>query len=188
MSEIDLKAFGPLAVLAGTWQGSMGDDTAPGDDRDVEKNAFREQIVFTPMSPTANHEQTLFVLSYTRTAWRLKDEDPFHQQLGYWFWDPSAKQVMHSFMIPRGVTVLAGGSADADSTIVKVAAKLGATTFGICSNPFLDREFKTLQYQGTLTLNDGSQSFTYEEDTEIQIKGQNATFHHVDKNRLEKTR
>src|SRR5215475_11406530 len=81
MSKIDLKSFGPLAVLAGTWQGSMGNDTAPGDDRDVEKNAFREEIVFTPMSPTANHEQLLFVMSYTRTAWRLKEEDPFHQQL-----------------------------------------------------------------------------------------------------------
>ena len=110
MSKIDLKAFGPLAVLAGTWQGSMGDDTAPGDDRDVEKNAFREQIVFTPMTSTANHEQLLFAMSYTRTAWRLKEEDPFHQQLGYWLWDPTAKQVMHSFMIPRGVAVLAGGS------------------------------------------------------------------------------
>ena len=187
MSNIDLKAFGPLAVLAGTWQGSMGDDTAPGDDRDVEKNAFREQIVFTPMSPTANHEQLLFVMSYTRTAWRLKGEDPFHQQLGYWLWDPTAMQVMHSFMIPRGVTVLAGGPADADSTILKVAATLGSPTFGILSNPFLDREFKTLQYQATLTLN-GSQSFMYEEDTEIQIKGQRATFHHVDKNRLERTK
>ena len=187
MSNIDLEAFGPLAVLAGTWQGSMGDDTAPGDDRDVEKNAFREQIVFTPMSPTANHEQLLFVLSYTRTAWRLKEEDPFHQQLGYWLWDPTAMQVMHSFMIPRGMTVLAGGSADADSTILKVAATQGSPTFGILSNPFLDREFKTLQYQATLTLN-GSQSFMYEEDTEIQIKGQRATFHHVDKNRLERTK
>jgi hypothetical protein len=187
MSKIDLNAFGPLAVLAGTWQGSMGDDTAPGDDRDVEKNAFREQIVFTPMSPTANHEQLLFAMSYTRTAWRLKEEDPFHQQLGYWLWDPTAKQVMHSFMIPRGVTLLAGGPAEADSKILRVAATLGSPTFGILSNPFLDREFKTLRYQATLTLN-GSQSFMYEEDTEIQIKGQSTTFHHVDKNRLEKTK
>src|SRR5215475_5578970 len=114
MSKIDLKTFGPLAVLVGTWQGLMGDDTAPGDDRDVEKNAFREQIVFTPMSPTANHEQLLFVMSYTRTAWRLKEEDPFHQQLGYWLWDPTAKDVMESFHIPRRGNGLAGGPAEAD--------------------------------------------------------------------------
>src|SRR6516162_11547854 len=30
---IDLKLYGPLAFLAGTWRGSIGDDTAPDDDR-----------------------------------------------------------------------------------------------------------------------------------------------------------
>lgn len=93
---IPLDLFGPLAALAGTWQGSFGDDTAPDDFRGVEKNAFRERIVFTPMIPVANHEQTLYVLSYTRTAWRLHEDDPFHQQHGYWMWDPGAKLVMHS--------------------------------------------------------------------------------------------
>jgi len=82
---IDLKLFGPLAAFVGTWQGSKGDDTAPDD--------FR-----------ANHEQVLYVVSYTRTAWRLNAADPFHEQLGYWLWDPMAKQVMRSFIIPRGMT------------------------------------------------------------------------------------
>src|SRR5262249_26434468 len=137
---IDLKLYGPLSRLAGTWQGSVGDDTAPSDDRGTEKNAFREQVVFTPVLPTVNHEQTLYVLGYTRTAWRLREEEPFHQQVGYWMWDPAAHQVMHSFLIPRGTAVLAGGSAEVDSSILRVSAELGSPTFGICSNPFLDRE------------------------------------------------
>ena len=181
----ELKLYGPLSGLAGTWQGSVGDDTAPGDDRGTEKNAFREQIIFTPLGPAANHEQTLYVLSYTRTAWRLREDAPFHLQLGYWIWDPTAKQVMHSFMIPRGLTVLAGGNAEADSTIVQVSATVGSSTFGICSNPFLDREFKTVRYEATLRFN-SPQFLSYEEDTQIQIKGQAAIFHHIDKNSLEK--
>src|SRR5262245_12306700 len=128
---IELKFFGPLASLAGTWQGSVGDDTAPDDDRGIEKNAFREQIIFTPTGIAANHEQILYVLNYERTAWRLREEEPFHKQLGYWIWDPAAKQVMHSFMIPRGLTVLAGGSAEADSTVLNVSAVAGSATFGI---------------------------------------------------------
>ena len=68
---IDLKLFGPIGAFAGTWQSSRGADTAPGDFRDVEKNVFREEIIFTPVEPTDNHEQTLYVLSCTRTAWRL---------------------------------------------------------------------------------------------------------------------
>ncbi len=182
---INLALFGPLAAFAGTWQGSTGDDTAPDDFRGVEKNAFREQIVFTPMAPAVNHEQTLYVVSYTRTAWRLREEDPFHQQLGYWLWDPAAKQVMHSFMIPRGVTVLAGGTAEPDSTALAVKATRGSSTFGICSNPFLDEEFRTVAYEARITLH-SSQLFSYREDTQIQIKGQRDIFHHIDQNTLEK--
>ena len=182
---IDPKLFGPLAALVGTWRGSIGDDTAPADDRGVEKNAFREEIVITPVGVAQNHEQTLYVLDYTRTAWRLREEEPFHKQLGYWVWDPTAKQVMHSFMIPRGMTVLAGGHAEPDSTILRVGATAGSPTFGICSNPFLDREFKTIKYDLTLRFN-GPESLSYEEDTQIQIRGQEAIFHHIDKNSLEK--
>jgi hypothetical protein len=184
---IDIKFLGPLAHLAGKWQGSVGDDTAPDDDRGIEKNAFREQIIFTPTGVTMNHEQTLYGLMYERIAWRLREEQPFHHQLGYWIWDPGAKQVMHSFMIPRGMTVLAGGTAEADSSVVSVSAVLGSTTFGICSNPFLDREFKTIRYDAKLTFH-SPHSLSYEEDTQIQIQGQQNVFHHVDKNSLEKTK
>ena len=127
------------------------------------------------------------MLSYTRTAWRLREDDPFHLQLGYWFWDPAMKKVMHSFMIPRAVTVLAGGDAQDDSKVFSLKSTLGSTTFGICSNPFLDEEFRTIGYEATITLH-SPQSFSYREDTQIQIKGQKDIFHHVDKNILEKTK
>jgi hypothetical protein len=184
---IEVKLLGPLAALAGTWQGSVGDDTAPDGGRFPENTPFREQIVFTPIGPAVNHEQIVHVLSYTRSAWRLREDNPFHLQLGYWLWDPAAKQVMHSFMIPRGLTVFAGGNAEPDSTVLRVSAVVGSPTFGICSNPFLDREFRTVRYESTLTFN-SPHSFSYEEDTQIQMKGQDAIFHHTDRNSLEKTK
>jgi len=181
--NIDSELFGPLAVLVGTWHGTVGDDTAPDDFRGVEKNAFREEFVFTRLAPAVNHEQTLYVVKYERTAWRSAESDPFHHQLGYWLWDPAMKKVMHSFMIPRGVTVLAGGDAQPDSKVINVRATLGSQTFGICSNPFLDQEFRTVAYEGVLTLH-SVDSFGYREDTQIQIKGQSEIFHHVDQNTL----
>ncbi len=183
----DIKLFGPLAGLVGTWQGSMGNDTALDGGRFPENTPFREQLVFTPIGPAVNHEQIVHVLSYTRTAWRLREDAPFHLQLGYWLWDPAAKQVMHSFMIPRGLTVLAGGDAEADATVLRVSAVVGSPTFGICSNPFLDREFRTVRYDSTLTFN-SPYSLSYEEDTQIQMKGRDAVFHHVDRNSLEKAK
>ena len=181
----DLKLFGPLGILVGTWQGAVGHDTAPDRERLPENTPFREQFVFTPVGPVGNHEQIVHVLSYTRTAWRLREDGPFHLQSGYWLWDPLAKQVMHSFMIPRGLTVLAGGNAEPDATVLRVTAVVGSSTFGICSNPFLDREFRTVRYESTLTFN-SPHSFTYEEDTQIQMKGRDAIFHHSDRNSLEK--
>ena len=183
MTNLDL--YGPLAQLIGTWRGSVGDDTAPDDFRGIEKNAFREEMIYAPAGPAVNHEQTLYVLSYTRIAWRLKESDPFHAQMGYWLWDPAKKQVMHSFMIPRGLTVLAGGDADLDSTSFVVRATRGSTTFGICSNPFLDEEFRTVAYESQTSFPRPG-LFSYREDTQIQIKGQKELFHHVDQNTLEK--
>ena len=187
MEDLDLKLFGPLANLIGTWEGSKGDDTAPGDDRGIEKNSYKELCVFTPFGPANNHEQTLYGLNYTRTAWRLEEDAPFHEQIGYWLWDAQVQQIMHSFMIPRGMTVLAGGAVDPNSNIIKINATLGSATFGICSNPFLDKEFKTVAYNATITFIDRS-TFSYEENTQIQIKGQNKIFNHIDKNILKRTR
>ena len=61
-----------------------------------------------PFGPEHNHAQVLYGLRYSTTAWRLKEESPFHEELGYWLWDPAEKQVMRCFMVPRGVTVIAG--------------------------------------------------------------------------------
>lgn len=187
MNTADLKPWGPLAKLIGTWEGSKGDDTAPGDDRGTEKNKFKELFVFTQMGQADNHEQKLFGVSYKRTAWRLGEDSPFHEQVGYWLWDAQAGQIMHSFMIPRGMTVLAGGTCEAQAETISLEATLGSPTFGICSNPFLDREFKTVRYISTLSFH-GDNSFSYEEDTQIQIKGRPQLFHHIDKNTLIKTK
>lgn len=185
MNEIDLKCFGPLAQLIGTWEGDKGDDTAPSDSRGTETNKFREQIIFAPLGPVQNHEQFLYGLKYSTTAWRIGESDPFHEELGYWLWDVKEKQVMRSFMVPRGVTVLAGGTVDAHATSFNLVAVAGSDTYGICSNLFLDREFKTVRYELKVSMN-GPQSFSYEENTQLKIKGQSAIFNHIDKNTLKR--
>jgi hypothetical protein len=190
MPDFTIKApiekFGPLGSLIGIWEGSKGDDTAPGDDRGTEKNLFREQLVFEPLGQINNHEQELWGLKYSTMAWRLNEADSFHQEIGYWLWDAKEKQVMRCFMIPRGITLIAGGTAEADAKEIQLSAKLGSPVYGICSNPFLDREFKTVGYELKLTIHDKN-SFSYEEDTIIQMKGRKDLFHHIDKNTMKRS-
>jgi hypothetical protein len=118
-------------------------------------------------------------------AWRLGAEDPFHEEVGYWLWDAAARQVMLTFIVPRGVTVLAGGTVEPDATTMKLAAEVGNEVFGICSGPFLDEQFKTIRYDIELTMNDDG-SFSYAQNTQLQIKGQSELFAHTDENTLRK--
>ncbi len=181
-----IKNLGPLAGLVGIWEGDKGDDVAPSDDRKTETNKFRERMTFEPLGASVNnHEQTLYGLRYSTIAWKIGESEPFHEELGYWLWDPKAKQVMRCFMVPRGVSVIAGGTAESQAKSFELIAKVGSDTYGICSNLFLDQEFKTVRYELKVTIHD-SNSFSYEEDTQLKIKGQKEIFHHRDKNRLKR--
>ncbi len=185
MASVDLDELGPLQNLMGTFEGIIGDDKAPSDDRGVETNLYREVIKFTHILPTVNHEQTLYGVRYHQTVFRHGEDFPFHDQVGYWHWDPAAKQVMQSLTIARGMVVLAGGEAEADSKTLKLKAELGSKTFGICSNPFLDKEFQTVGYEIEINFLD-EESFSYDQVTKIQIKGQKTIFEHRDKNTLKR--
>lgn len=186
MTDSNIVNLGPLAPFAGIWEGDKGKDESPDDDRvSIEHNAFRERVVLEPIGLVENHEQSLYGLRYAKTAWRIGAPDSFHEEVGYWLWDAKAKQVMLTFIVPRGVTVLAGGTVEPDATTMKLSAELGSQVFGICSGPFLDEEFQTVRYDIELTANqDGS--WSYSEDTQLKIKGQRELFHHTDVNTLRK--
>ncbi|GMV49039.1 MAG: hypothetical protein NBKEAIPA_00057 [Nitrospirae bacterium] len=183
MGDELLAHLGPLAALAGVWEGDKGEDVAPSDDRGTEHNAYRERLTFIPFGPVINHEQRLYGLRYSTIAWRLGEESPFHEETGYWLWDAAAKQVLRCFIVPRGVTVLAGGTAEPDAVSFDLSAEVGSDTYGICSNKFLDEEFKTVRYTLTITMH-GPDSFSYREDTQLKMKGRAELFHHTDANRV----
>ena len=183
MKNQQYPELGPLAPLVGIWEGDKGHDTAPDSSRGTEINLFRERTTFEYIGRVDNHEQVLHGLRYATKAWRLGEADGFHEEVGYWLWDAAHKQVMRCFLVPRGVSLIAGGTAEADARVLHMEAKAGSETYGICSNLFLTQEFKTVRYSLKLTIHDQA-SYTYEEDTELKIKGQAAIFHHKDRNTM----
>jgi len=179
-----LELLGPLRPLVGVWEGDQGVDLAPAADRaGAVTSRFRERMTFEPVGQINNHEQILFGLRYATVAWRIGEPDAYHEEVGYWLWDPEDKQVMRCFLVPRGVSVIAGGTAAADARKLELEANLGSETYGICSNRFLDREFKTVRYELKVTIHDPN-SFSYEEDTQIEMGGEGRLFHHRDRNTL----
>lgn len=181
------EQLGPLALLVGVWEGDKGDDIAPSDDRGTENNKFRERMTFETMSPVQNHEQNLHVLRYSTKATRLGETAAFHEELGYWSWEPSTQEIMRSFIIPRGIALIAGGKAEKFAREFCLGARCGEGTFGICVNPFLDREFKILSFEMKLSMIDDD-TFSYEEDTVLQLPSRKEPFHHTDRNVLRRVK
>jgi len=180
-----IQKLGPLGGLVGTWEGDQGVDTAPDPNNQTKDTLYREKIVFEPFGPVNNHTQELYALRYKTTAWPKGQNDPFHEELGYWLWDAREKQVIRCFMVPRGVTINAGGTSEPNAKNFKISATSGQEVYGVLSNPYLDREVKTVKYELEVTIQDDG-TMSYHEDTQLQIKALGSIFHHTDKNTLKK--
>lgn len=180
-AQLDLQLLGPLFPLIGKWKGTKGRNVAPDPARGIEDGVYTEELSFTPIKTVRNHEQTMYGLRYQTTA--FENGEPFHEEVGYWLWDPEAQEVYRCFIVPRGITILAGGKVKANSTKYSLEARLGDNKFGICSVPFLDREFKTVRY--TLDIEILRQGeFSYKEITYMQMPGRKEVFEHLDQNVL----
>ena len=131
--DVDTLAnLGPLRALAGTWQGTRGLDVNPKADGPL-RQAFVEHIDLQPIDPQANGPQLLYGLRYHSHVVKPGEIETYHDQVGYWLWEPATGALVHTLTIPRGQVVLATGQAAAGATTYTVAARRGSTENGICS-------------------------------------------------------
>lgn len=177
-----LANLGPLRRLAGTWEAKRGLDRAPKAEG-PEERIYQERIVFEPTDPQANGPQLFYGLRYHVHINTEEEDITFHDQVGYWLYEPKTGLIMQSLTIPRGQTVLAGGFAAPDADTLIVEAKRGSTEFGICSTAFLEHAFRTDAYRLEITFNpDGS--WSYLSNTTLSVRGQTEPFDHRDRNTL----
>ena len=179
-----LANLGPLRRLAGIWEGRRGVDLAPKAEGPDRRDYF-ERIEMQPIDPQANGPQLFYGLRYHQHVNTVEEDITFHDQVGYWLWEPATGLVMQSLTIPRGQVVLAGGRAAADGMSLTVSAKRGSTEFGIASTAFLEHAFRTDAYRLEVTFNaDGS--WSYVSDTTLMVRGRPEPFIHRDRNTLSK--
>jgi hypothetical protein len=184
----DPAALGPLAPLIGRWRGDQGHDDAYVYARGREESApFRELSSFTPAGPAHNGAQALYRLDYTTTAWRTGEEMPFHTEIGYWFWDAEHQLVMRALITPRGIVVLAGGSARPADVTLTVSAEAGAADFGVLSNPHLSTTARTTRFRMTVDLSKPDE-YSYEQETFMFQPRIEDVYCHRDRNTLARIR
>ena len=177
-----LMHLGPLRGLAGRWEGVRGVDVKPKADG-PRKQAYVEHYDAQPIDPQTNGPQLLYGLRYHTFITKPGLTKMYHDQVGHWLWEPATGAIIHTLSIPRGQIAMASGFATADATRFELVATRGTEVYGICSNPFIEHAFKTLEYRIVVTINpDGT--WSYDSDTVLQILGQSEPFHHTDRNTL----
>src|SRR3984957_20086634 len=177
-----LAHLGPLAAMAGVWQGTMGADAHP-ELGGTERNTFVERYEAQPIDRQTNGPQLFYGLRYHTHIVKPGEVETFHDQVGYWLWEPATETVTLTLGIPRGQVLLAGGPARGDATEFELTATVGSEVYGICSNPFLDQAFRTLSYRIHVAINDDG-TWSYEEEGVLQIPGREELAHHIDHNTL----
>ena len=197
--DVDTLAnLGPLRPLAGVWTSADGADAHPvGPGSDItgeltgvdahgladEHNQYVERYELHPIDPQTNGPQLLYGLRYHTHIVKPGEVETFHDQVGYWLWEPAARTVLHTIAIPRGQVLLAAGAADPDATTFEVASTIGAADYGILSNPFLGEAFRTVAFRLRVTVNDDG-TWSYEEHAVLEVPGRDGPVDHVDRNTL----
>jgi len=179
-----LKNLGPLRGMAGVWQGVRGLDVKPKAEG-PKKQAFVEHIELQPIDPQTNGPQLIYGLRYHTHVVKPNQVKTYHDQVGYWLWEPATDTLIHTITIPRGEIVMAAGKASVDAKEFELIATHDSESYGIRSAPFLEYAFKTVEFRIKVTINsDGS--WFYDEDTILMIRGKTDPFHHTDRNTLTK--
>ncbi|MES1971663.1 MAG: heme-binding beta-barrel domain-containing protein [Pseudomonadota bacterium] len=179
-----LANLGPLRRLAGTWEAEKGVDLNPKAEG-PERRVFREHIVMEPIDPQANGPQLFYGLRYHIHINTPEEDITFHDQVGYWLWEPATGLVLQTVAIPRGQVLIASGQATPDADTLVLTATRGQTEYGICSTAFLEYAFRTDAYRIEISFQpDGG--WSYVTDTTLTVHGQPAPFAHQDRNTLAK--
>jgi len=179
-----LANLGPLRPMAGIWEGARGSDQHPVVEG-TEANTFVEHYELHPIDRQTNGPQLFYGLRYHTHITKPGEIETFHDQVGYWLYEPAAQAVTLTLGIPRAQVLLASGPAGPEATDFELTATVGSEVHGILSNPFLDRAFRTLSYRIHVTVN-GDGTWSYEEEGVLQIPGREELFSHIDRNTLTK--
>jgi len=120
----------------------------------TERDAFVEHYELEPIDRQTNGPQLFYGMRYHIHITKPGETETFHDQVGYWLWEPAANTVTFTLGIPRGQVLLAAGPAEPDATEFELHATVGSEVHGILSNPFLDQAFRTLSYRISVSVHD----------------------------------
>ena len=182
MKDLD---YGPLERLIGTWKGDLGQDRVPKTYGE-KTNLYREVTTYTKAGQTENIDvEILRNVRYHTEIQRINDGKIIHDQVGYFIWIPKNDQIIHSFTIPRGTAIVAGGSYSIDKNNDELRITVLAESdgnWGISQSEFLSKNSKIRKYYMEMSIKDDVMD--YVQHSYLEVFGKD--FDHKDQNTLKK--
>ncbi len=181
-----MNSHNPLLGLIGVWKGDKGIDLAPKPIED-ENNPYYEVLTFEPVDSNIENaeEQELTAVRYFQEVREIANDKISHSETGYWIWDKNEGSIMCTFSIPRGVSLVAGGSFTAvenTSITFNVDAGCDDKDWGIAQSPFMQKKAKTIAFKRSVKIT--GKTLSYQQETTVAIYDK--TFAHHDSNELTK--
>ncbi len=174
--------FGPLFPLIGKWEGDKGMDVSPEKDGE-EMSPYFETITIEPVGDATNAgEQTLVVLAYKQVVSRKSNNQVFHHQTGYWYFEKKTGEILYSLTIPRAVSVLAKGKGVLSGGKMEYNVKADASdkNHGIIESAFMAEKASTRSFSMQVVVE--GDALRYKMNTGLHIYGRD--FDHSDENSL----
>src|SRR5258708_16809562 len=133
--DVDTVAnLGPLAGMAGIWTSARGLDVSPKPDG-PEKQVFIERAELQPIDAQTNGPQLFYGLRYHTRIVKPDEIETFHDQVGYWLWEPATGALIQTLTIPRGQAAMAGSPPPAGPRSIRHAPVGGRPTTRRRSRP-----------------------------------------------------
>src|SRR5882672_6730181 len=76
-----------------------------------ERQVFIERIELQPIDPQTNGPQLFYGLRYHTHIVKPRQIETYHDQIGYWLWEPATGNLIQTLAIPRGQIAMAFGRA-----------------------------------------------------------------------------
>jgi len=176
-------AIGPLVHLLGTWTGDKGSDIAPEATGSDQETLYFETIKIEEVGDLKNAgSQEIGAVRYLQIVKRKSNNEVFHDETGYYMWDKNTGLIMQSLVIPRAVSLLAGGTYQKTNNehVYTTKSELGHSDWGIVEQPFMQANASTKSFEHQISIQDNRMS--YQQTMMVDIYGK--SFKHTDSNEL----
>ena len=157
-----LANLGPSRALAGIWEGRAAWTTIRPR---AGSNATRSSSTTSssPSTRQTNGPQLFYGLRYHTHIVKPGEVETFHDQVGYWLWEPADEHRDADPGDPPRPGLLAAGPAEADATEFELTAARRHRGVRHPVEPVPRGSFRTLSYRIHVTVN-GDGTWSYEEE------------------------